>query len=136
MHGDEKDKKILELLKKNSRMHNVGIAHDVGLTEGAVRARIERMARDGTIYQFTIKANETNMQHAVIMAKAKHDTKKMMAEIAKSSIADEAYEISGDYDAFLVISGATIDDIDKKIDKLRALKDVTDTKTYVCLKKW
>ncbi|MDO8554299.1 MAG: Lrp/AsnC family transcriptional regulator [Candidatus Micrarchaeota archaeon] len=136
MRNDQKDAKILELLKKNARIRNVDIAKEVELTEGAVRARIERMLNDGAILQFTIKSSEVNQQHAVIMAKAKHNTKKMMIEISKSNIADEAYEISGDFDAFLVISGATIDEIDKKIDKLRELKDVTDTRTYISLKKW
>ncbi len=136
MRNDEKDTKILELLKKNARTRNVDIAKEVGLTEGAVRARIHRMTNDGTISQFTIKAEERGKQHAVIMAKAKHNTKKMMIEISKSMIADEAYEVSGDYDAFLVISGATIEDIDRKIDRLRELKDVTDTRTYISLRKW
>ena len=136
MKVDDKDKKILELLKTNARTSNVGIAKAVQLTEGAVRHRIENLLNNGTIKKFTIEVTSESQVFAVVMAKAKHETKKMMAEIKLARLVDDAYEISGDYDACLVISGANLEDIDRKIDKLRELRTVTDTKTYVSLRKW
>jgi Lrp/AsnC family transcriptional regulator of lysine biosynthesis len=134
--NDETDKKIIEVLKQNGRASNVELAKLVQLTEGAVRHRIEMLQQRGIIRKFTVELTTENEVSAVVMAKAKHETKKMMAEIINTKITDEAYEISGDYDACLIISGTNLDEIDKKIDKLRELKSVKDTKTFISLRKW
>ena len=44
---NEIDLKILEILKKNSRTKYVTIGEEIGLTEGAVRRRIEKMMEAG-----------------------------------------------------------------------------------------
>lgn len=133
---DEKDKKIVRLLKQNARISNVEIARHVGLSEGAVRARIERLVREGTIRKFTIEAATGSESLAVIMVKAKGNTKTMMKEIVRLQVAQHAYEISGAYDGCVVIEGENMAVIDKKIDLLRALKNVQDTRTFIVLKKW
>jgi DNA-binding Lrp family transcriptional regulator len=70
------------------------------------------------------------------MAKARGETKKMMAGIASLGIHRDAYEISGAHDACIIIEGASLDEIDNKIDKIRKLKSVTDTTTYISLRRW
>jgi DNA-binding Lrp family transcriptional regulator len=70
------------------------------------------------------------------MLKARNETKKMMAEINESKLARDAYEISGDFDGCVIIEGNTLEEIDSKIDELRKLKDVSDTKTFISLKRW
>jgi len=135
MKPDEKDRKILGLLKKNSRMTNTDIAKKVKLTEGAVRNRIEKLVREKTIKKFTVELAEGE-QYAVVLATAGKDTKKMMKEIAKSGIPEESYEISGDYDGCLIIEGYSIKEIDRKIDRIRKIKDVKETKTLIALRRW
>jgi len=135
MKLDNKDKRILELLKKNSRMTNTEISKKVKLTEGAVRNRIDRLLRKKIISKFTVELTEGD-QYAIVMVKAKNDTKKMMKEIAKSGIPKESYEISGDFDGCLIVDGYNIEEIDSKIDKIRKLGEVKETKTLISLKRW
>ncbi|MFO8110026.1 MAG: AsnC family transcriptional regulator, partial [Thermoplasmata archaeon] len=52
---DDVDKKILEILKSDSRAHYVDIASKVGLTEGAVRRRVTKLKENGIIKRFTIE---------------------------------------------------------------------------------
>jgi Lrp/AsnC family transcriptional regulator of lysine biosynthesis len=134
--ADETDRKIIELLKQNSRVSNVEIAKAVDLTEGAVRKRIEHLIANKLIKRFTIDVSEEQEMFAVVMVKAKHETKKMMADIAKLKIAKEAYEVSGDYDGCLILSGSDVRQIDYKIDEIRKLKSVSDTKTFISMRKW
>jgi DNA-binding Lrp family transcriptional regulator len=135
MKRDDIDDKILSMLKSNSRTTNVELAKSVGLTEGAVRNRIEHLVKNGTIKQFTIETSSGSF-FGVVMVKAKQETKKMMAEIASAKLAKDAYEISGDFDGCVIIEGTTLEEIDSKIDEIRRLSSVHDTKTFISLKRW
>jgi Lrp/AsnC family transcriptional regulator of lysine biosynthesis len=136
MKLDATDEKILAILKKDSRKSNVAIAKQVGLTEGAVRMRLRRLEKDGVIAAYTIKVSKAGAQYAVIMVKSKAETKKMMKDIERLKIHTDAYEISGAYDGCVIVHGATIDEIDKKIDRIRELRSVADTTTFIALRRW
>lgn len=136
MKKDEKDSKILSLLKKNSRSSNTEIAQAVGLSEGAVRQRIKSLIQKGTIKRFTIETSAEAGNQAIVMVKAKGNTKKMMKEIFKLTGIRSGFEISGAYDATLIISAENMDELDKKIDQIRDLPTVDDTRTFIVLKEW
>jgi len=55
---DEIDKKIISILRKNSRTPITTIAKKIKLTEGAVRYRINEMLKKGEIKSFTIETRE------------------------------------------------------------------------------
>ena len=136
MKIDDIDNKIISLLKQNARISNTAVAKEIGLTEGAVRHRIDQLIKQGAISKFTIEISSGNSFFAIVMLKAKHDVKKMMKDIATAKIGKTAYEISGDFDGCLVIEAEKMDDIDGQIDQLRQIKSVSDTKTHMVLKKW
>ncbi len=135
MKLDDKDRIILSLLKKNSRESNTNIAKYVGLTEGAVRSRINKLVENKIIERFTIESSSSSF-FGIAMVKAKKDVKVLLSEVKTSGIAKESYEISGDYDACVILEGESLQDIDKKIDELRKLKFVLDTKTYISFRKY
>src|SRR5512136_1256959 len=115
MRFDDKDKVILELLRQDSRIANTAIAGRAGLTEGAVRNRIARLVREGVIRRFTVDlAGGSNF--GVVMLKARGDTKRMMQQIARLGVAKDAYEISGEYDGCVILEGASLQEIDGRID--------------------
>ena len=137
MKLDETDMRILAILRKDARESNVAIAAAVGLTEGAVRSRIRRLSERGVIARFTIDVSEAGGGcYGVVMVKARGTTKKMMAEISSLGLHKDAYEISGEYDGCVILNGESIDALDSRIDSLRRLKSVADTKTYVSFKRW
>lgn len=136
MKKDEKDSKILTLLKKNSRASNTEIANAVGLSEGAVRQRIKSLIQKGTIKRFTIETSSEAGNQAVELVKAKGNTKTMMQEITKLPGVRSGFEISGDYDACIIFSAENMEELDKTIDQIRALPTVVDTRTFVVLKEW
>lgn len=133
MKLDDKDEEILRILRKNARTSNVGVAKAIGLTEGAVRRRIENLVSSGVISRFTIETRR-GASFAIVMVKATKETKRMMADIAGLAVAADAYEISGDYDGCLVLEGATMEEIDGKIDRVRSLPSVADTKTFMAFR--
>lgn len=135
MKLDEKDELILDILKRNARTPNVEIAKSVRLTEGAVRNRIEQLQKKGVIRRFTIDVSAGGFS-GIIMLKARGETKKMMEEIHSSGIPKDAYEISGEYDGCAIVEGSSLEEVDSKIDRLRRLKSVADTRTFIPFRKW
>ena len=133
---DATDEKILLMLRRNARATNVEMARAVGLTEGAVRHRIQNLVKSGTIKGFTVELSAAKGIFAVVMVKSRGETKKMMAGIAAGGMAEDAYEISGEYDGCIILRGASVDEIDRKIDGLRKLKEVADTRTFMSFRRW
>lgn len=134
--ADRTDESIIRMLRKDSRASNVDIAREVGLSEGAVRHRIERLCRSGAITRFTIETGSESGIFAIVMVKSKHDTKKMMADVSALGLASEAYEIAGDYDGCVILEGVSVEDIDRRIDAIRKVRGVADTRTYISFKKY
>jgi predicted transcriptional regulator len=58
---DELDRKILSLLFENARMSLVEIGERVGLSAPAVKRRIERLERDGTIRGYSAVVDQQAM---------------------------------------------------------------------------
>jgi DNA-binding Lrp family transcriptional regulator len=136
MKTDDKDDKIIQMLKKDSRMTNLAIARELRLTEGAVRWRVKRLLESGVIRRFTIEVSEGASNFAVLMVKARSETKKMMASISALNAHREAYEISGEYDGCVILEGSSVGEIDAKIDRIRKLKEVADTRTFISFRRW
>ncbi len=136
MDIDVVDKKIISLLRENSRMRNVEIARKVSLTEGAVRNRIEKMFRSGVIRSFTIEVGADGGIFAIVMLKAKGETKKMMREVSSLKIYRDAFEISGEFDGCVILEADSLVALDRKIDNIRKCSNVADTRTFIAVRKW
>ncbi len=137
MEIDGIDKRILSILRENSRARNVDVAAKVGLTEGAVRNRIEKLVAGSVITGFTIETSAGEERvYGVVMLKARNSTKKMMREVSALHIAADAFEVSGEFDGCIVIQADSLQNLDVKIDQIRKCPDVADTRTFVAVKKW
>jgi len=131
MKLDVVDERIIEMLKKDSRSSNVAIAKALGITEGAVRWRIRKLVENKTIRRFTVEVSGSAATYAILMVKAKGETKRMMAAVSALHVHSDAYEISGEYDGCIVLEGSSVEDIDRKIDVIRKSPEVADTRTFI-----
>ena len=128
---DQTDLKILSILKENSRTKYVKIAKMIGLTEGAVRRRIKQLKDEGIIKKFTI---ETSIEFEGIVLVETKPAKTMEVTQIMKKIADRVFEVSGEYDIAALIQAYTIDELNSKIDAIRRLPSVLNTKTLIKLK--
>jgi len=126
---DEKDYKMLELLRKNSRTTNNAIAKEVNLTEGAVRNRIARLTRGGIIRKFTIETGPELVEAIVLVKTRTKGSKETLRRIKKH--ADRLFETAGDYDAAVLLSAGSIESINMTVDKLRSVEGVISTLTLL-----
>jgi len=127
---DETDTKILEILKKNARTKYVRIGKIVGLTEGAVRRRVKKMLEEGVISRFTVETR-AEMEGIVLVKTDPAQTGEAARRIKE--VSERLFELSGDYDVAALIQSYTIEELNRKVDSIRRLPGVLDTKTLVKL---
>ena len=132
---DDIDKKIIDILKRNSRTTTTKIAEKIGLTEGAVRYRVNELLKNGEIKRFTIDTKEEI--DAIILISTKPEVKTEIVSEAIREIPDvvNVYEVSGDYDIICMVKRRSVKDVNDTVEKIRSVKGVLETVTCMILRK-
>ena len=133
---DEKDERIMDLLEEDARMTYVEIGKIVGLSEGAVRNRIQSLTSTGVIKRFTIEKSTSHGVRAVTMIAVAPSTPtyELSKSVSELDGVERVYEVTGEYDIMLVSSGVNIDGINRCIEDIRKIKGVEKTNTIIVLR--
>lgn len=132
---DEIDRKILEILREDARKPYTDIAKAVGLSEGAIRKRIRDLVKSGVIRKFTISTGPREGVRAITLISAA-STPEVSPKILKLDGVETVYEITGQYDIAVILSATNIDEINKCVDRIRAIEGITNTNTMIILRSW
>jgi len=129
---DSIDKKILEILKEDSRTPYTEIAEDLDVSEGTIRNRIKKLEENEIIEKYTVRVDKKE-QIAIVMAKVSTDTdfSSLFSELPEDI---ELFEVAGSYDIIIKFSRNSNDEINKVIDSIRLLDNIEETNTYSVLK--
>lgn len=130
---DSIDLRILHMLRADGRIPLVDVAKDVGLTEGAVRARVSKLAKEGVIKRFTVETKDDVNAVVMVATSRSVSTTKVANSIRKLGV-DRTYEVSGNFDIICFVESSSIDEVNEKIEMIRAVPGVTDTSTSMVLK--
>lgn len=130
---DDIDAKIIALLKKDGRMAFVEVAKRIGLTEGAVRARVKRLTDSGSIKRFTLDTKDDVKAVVMVATSRSVSTTKVASSIMELGI-DRTYEISGNFDIICFVESGSIEQVNELVEKIRNIDGVTDTSTSMVLK--
>jgi DNA-binding Lrp family transcriptional regulator len=128
---DAKDAEIIEILRKNARTKNTDIARKIGLTEGAVRARIANLTKGGIIQKFTVETEAAGVEGIVLTENEAGRTKEILVKL--KDISDRIYETSGEFDVAVLIRGADMDHLNSIVDRIREIDGVISTRTLIRL---
>ncbi|HHL41675.1 AsnC family transcriptional regulator [Candidatus Bathyarchaeota archaeon] len=133
---DEIDEKIMELLEENSRMTYVEIGNSVGLSEGAVRNRIQSLVTDKVIKRFTIEKAISHGVRALTMIAVEPGvpTFEVSKKVNQLEGVERIYEVTGEYDIVMVSNGNNIEAINKVIEDIRKIPGVEKTNTIIVLR--
>ncbi|MHA1270110.1 MAG: Lrp/AsnC family transcriptional regulator [Candidatus Helarchaeota archaeon] len=132
------DLHILEHLRQNSRIHYVRIAEELGISEGTVRGRVNKMCEKGVIKKFTIISNNDRGVKTIIFLRVDPNFIESNLNLLKCIEKVETIkEISGDFN--IMISSA-FNDFDefrnfiwKHINTLDGLKNM---KSFIIMKRY
>jgi|SRR4030042_402609 len=133
---DEVDERILRLLEENSRSTYVEIGRSVGLSEGAVRNRVQALVASGVIRRFTIEKASAVGVRALIMISVDPavPTSEVSQKVHMLNGVERIYEVTGEYDIMMVSSSHNIDGINRVIEEIRKIHGVGKTNTIIVLK--
>ena len=133
---DAMDRKILSLLKENSRRSFVNIASVVSLSEPAVRRRIKNLIDRGVISRFTVETDVDKGASAITLLSINPSipTPEISNKLLTMTGVNVVYEITGQYDIAVIVSGSNIATINKCIDDIRQIDGVGNTNTVIILK--
>lgn len=144
---DKKDEKILDELKKDSRLSTKKLSTKLGIKRTTLRDRIIKMKRKGIIKLFTAIPDYKQIGEAVtifllitfrsgdINGNGKREvSQKILAErIANFSHVYEVHIITGEYDLLVKARGKSLNEIGELVvGRIRNLKGVMSTYTLAC----
>jgi DNA-binding Lrp family transcriptional regulator len=134
---DEVDRGILELLRSDSRLAYTKIAEALGLSEGTVRQRVQKLLKSGVIRRFTIETADERPEALVLVSTSPaFSTSKVAEQILTIDGVKSVSELAGRYDVSVIVSGEEIASVNKSIDDIRGIEGVQDTHTLFVLRKW
>jgi len=135
---DETDREIIKILKNDGRATYSDIGKKVGLSEGAVRKRIKALADSGVIRRFTVKVGLTEGAEAITLLSVSPSfpTSDVSKILKKLHNVETVYEITGQYDIAVIISGLNITEVNECLEKIRRVDGVVNTNTMIILRSW
>jgi DNA-binding Lrp family transcriptional regulator len=131
---DDLDRRILGILRRDSRTPYTEIADRVGTSEGTVRNRVERLVDEGIIERFTVATRTGNVKAMIEVSVAVDvDTTDVSARMAEWNEVDFVWQVSGEADIVMIVDAADTQAVNDLITKARDLDEVENTKTRLIL---
>lgn len=134
---DEVSKKIIEQLQTDGRRSYAEIGKAVGLSEAAVRQRVQKLT-DAGVMQVVAVTDPMQLgfyRQAMIGIRATGDTRLLADQLAAITAVDYVVQTAGSFD--LLVEVVCEDDeelIDLLNTQIRSLEGVSSTETFVYLK--
>ncbi|MBG6214966.1 MAG: Lrp/AsnC family transcriptional regulator [Cryobacterium sp.] len=134
---DDVSKKIIEQLQADGRRSYAEIGKAVGLSEAAVRQRVQKLTESGVmqVVAVTDPMQLGFFRQAMIGIRASADTRVLAEELAKIDAVDYVVLTAGTFD---ILAEVVCEDDDELLEllnaKIRNLEGVFSTETFVYLK--
>jgi Lrp/AsnC family transcriptional regulator for asnA, asnC and gidA len=133
---DEADRAIIELLQADGRMPFTKVAAAVGLTEGAIRQRVQRLT-DAGVMQIVAVTDPLSLgvrRVAMVGVRVSGDVERTAGDLAAMPEVEYLIATSGRYDAMFEVIVDDDEHLMRLLSTLRARNDVAEVESFVCLK--
>ena len=134
---DEVGKRLVEELQRDGRRSYAALAKTVGLSEAAVRQRVQRLVDSGVmqVVAVTDPLQVGFTRQAMIGLRVEGDLVRVADEIAKIDEVDYVVVTAGSFDILLELVCEDDDHLLRVLsEQIRVLPGVRDTETFVYLK--
>ncbi|WP_432542903.1 Lrp/AsnC family transcriptional regulator [Kineococcus sp. SYSU DK002] len=134
---DDVSKRIIEVLQEDGRMSYAAIGKAVGLSEAAVRQRVQRLL-DGGVMQIVAVTDPLQVgfsRQAMVGIRAEGDTRVVADRLVELPEIDYVVVTAGSFDVLVEVVCEDDDGLLELInDKIRSIPGVVATETFVYLK--
>ena len=133
---DDTSKRIIEQLQADGRRSYAAIGKAVGLSEAAVRQRVQRLQETGVMQIVAVTDPLTLGFHrqAMIAVKSDGDLQKVADQLAEIAEVDYVVITAGSFDLLLEVVCEDDDHLLDILSRVRGVSSVTSTETFVYLK--
>jgi DNA-binding Lrp family transcriptional regulator len=131
MEIDQKDHKIISVLKENSRLPIRDIAKKTQLRPSTVHLRIQKLVEEKVIEKFTLKLNNKAIGQDFIVFMFISTSEDLPDTFFKNQHITESFGITGEYDLLVKLKFRDISQFNDYIIALRKNKTITKTITHV-----
>jgi len=133
---DDISKRIIEQLQEDGRRSYAAIGKAVGLSEAAVRQRVQRLQDSGVMQIVAVTDPLTLGFHrqAMIAIKTDGDLEKVADQLAEMDEIDYVVISAGSFDVLAEVVCEDDDHLLEILSRVRAVPYVTSTETFVYLK--
>jgi Lrp/AsnC family transcriptional regulator for asnA, asnC and gidA len=134
---DDLDRRLIEELQANGREPFRRIAGKLGVSEGTVRARYQRLTGEG-ILQVVGVTNPLGLgfDQALVGVKTSGSPSSVADEIARWPEADYVVVTAGQFDIVVEVVAADRHELLELTNRMRALEGVVSTETFFYLEMW
>lgn len=136
---DDKDKLLLDLLRRDARRPVVALARDLGLSRTATQDRLGKLQASGAIARFTIVEGQGEARDCAYLL-VKLDPGFRCAQIVprfRNVPGVEAIDsLAGPYDMIVRVSAGHIEGIEKVRTELVQIPGVAEVTTHIVLERW
>jgi Lrp/AsnC family transcriptional regulator, regulator for asnA, asnC and gidA len=133
---DDTSKRIIEQLQQDGRRPYATIAKAVGLSEAAVRQRVQRLIDTG-VMQIVAVTDPLTLgfrRQTMIAVKCDGDLQKLADHLASMEEIDYVVITAGSFDLLLEVVCEDDDHLLEILSRVRSVPSVTSTETFVYLK--
>ena len=133
---DDTDRSIVEILQRDGRTPVTTIAQQIGLSEAAVRKRVQRLTESGYMQVVAVTDPLSLGDRRVAMVGARIDgrTERVAASIGALPQVEYLVATAGRYDLMFEVMVADEAHLLRFLSTLRAHPDVVETEAFPCLK--
>ena len=134
---DDTDRRLIALLRNDSRLPGATLARHLGVSRGTVQNRIDRLLASGVLLGFTVRLGsdaETAGVRAIIAIEVRSaDTRAVLAALRRMPEVGRVHSTNGRWDLVAEIATADLAALDRALTEIRALKAVANSETSILL---
>jgi Lrp/AsnC family transcriptional regulator for asnA, asnC and gidA len=133
---DDTDRAIIELLQADGRMPFTKVAVEVGLTEGAIRQRVQRLT-DAGVMQIVAVTDPMSLgvrRVAMIGARVAGDAEATAEAVSTMAEVEYLVATTGRYDLMFEVVADDDTHLMQLLSALRQRPDIVEAEAFVCLK--
>jgi Lrp/AsnC family transcriptional regulator, regulator for asnA, asnC and gidA len=131
---DQSNRRIIEILQRDGRRSYTSIARDVGISEAAVRARVQRLTEQGVVSVVAVTDPlRLGFDVMALIGVQATDLTRVADEV--SGWAETSYVViaAGSYDLLVEVVCEDNRDLLRVVERLRAVDGVRSTETFMYL---
>lgn len=133
---DDTDRAIIELLQGDGRMAFTKVASEVGLSEGAIRQRVQRLT-DAGVMQIVAVTDPMTLgvrRVAMIGARVSGDADRTATALAAMPEVEYLVATTGRYDLMFEVVADDDAHLMQLLSTFRSRKDIVEVEAFSCLK--